>query len=102
VVLCAVNFDAPRCYCVTENSSRSSILGIPAPISRSSIRIDFSLLQVCELDMLESLILHNNGLPSLRREIGMLTNLVNLSLTGNYLAELPPTVALILFCDCLQ
>ncbi len=49
-------------------------------------------MQVCELDMLESLILHNNGLPSLRREIGMLTNLVNLSLTGNYLAELPPTV----------
>ena len=42
--------------------------------------------------MLETLILHNNGLPSLRREIGMLTNLVNLSLTGNYLAELPPTV----------
>ena len=50
------------------------------------------LLQVCELDMLESLTLHNNGLPSLRREIGMLTNLVTLSLTGNYLAELPPTV----------
>ena len=49
-------------------------------------------MQVCELDMLETLILHNNGLPSLRREIGMLTNLVNLSLTGNYLAELPPTV----------
>jgi Leucine-rich repeat (LRR) protein len=50
------------------------------------------LFQVCELEMLESLTLHNNGLPSLRREIGMLTNLVNLSLTGNYLAELPPTV----------
>jgi Leucine-rich repeat (LRR) protein len=52
--------------------------------------------------MLESLTLHNNGLPSLRREIGMLTNLVNLSLTGNYLAELPPTVDLVLLFDYLK
>jgi Leucine-rich repeat (LRR) protein len=45
--------------------------------------------EVCELDMLETLILHENGLPSLRPEIGNMTNLTALSLTGNYLAELP-------------
>ena len=42
--------------------------------------------EVCELDMIETLILHENGLPSLRMEVGDMTNLTQLSLTGNYLA----------------